>query len=99
MYAEQDGSNLQLPAKNGERIALYAAISPRASVTARRPPTWRPTVAVTSGERRGEIGFKTGEGHIEHLSARHDDDVESRWQLQSAKQLAGETLGPVPHHG
>ena len=96
MYSEQDGSNRQLPANSGDKTALYAAISPRTVVTATRPcGLW--LFAVTTGESACVIGLKAGKGRIEHFPARHDDNVESRWRFQSSEQLAGETLGPVPH--
>jgi hypothetical protein len=53
----------------------------------------------TSGEGGGVIGFKAGERRIEHFSPRHEDDIKSRWRLLFSEQLAGETLGPVPHDG
>lgn len=97
MYSEQDGSNRQQPVNSGERTALYAAISPRTIVTATRPSgLW--LFAVTTGEGACVIGLKAGKGRIEHFTSRHNDDVESRGRFQSSEQLAGETLGPVPHH-
>jgi len=53
--------------------------------------------ACTSGEGLCVIGLKAGEGRIEHFPARHDDDVEAGWRFQSSEQLAGQTLGSVPH--
>jgi hypothetical protein len=55
-------------------------------------------VTVTSGEGGGVIGFKAGEGRIEHFSARHDDHIQARRRFLLSEQLAGETLGPVPHN-
>jgi hypothetical protein len=54
-------------------------------------------VSVTSGEGGAVIGFKAGEGRIEHFPARHDDDIQARRRFLLSEQLAGETLGPVPH--
>jgi hypothetical protein len=55
-------------------------------------------VTVTSGEGGAVIGLKAGEGRIEHFSARHDDDIQARRRFLLSEQLAGETLGPVPHN-
>ena len=55
-------------------------------------------VTVTSGEGGVVIGLKAREGRIEHFSARHDDHIQARRRFLLSEQLAGETLGPVPHN-
>jgi hypothetical protein len=55
-------------------------------------------VTVTSGEGGVVIGLKGGEGRMEHFSARHEDDIQARRRFLLSEQLAGETLGAVPHN-
>ena len=73
---------------------LYAPTSPSTSAIAARSTGLR-ALPVATGEGGGVIGLKTGEGGIEHFSARHEDDVESGWRLLSPEQLAGKTFRPV----
>jgi hypothetical protein len=54
--------------------------------------------AVTSGESGAVIGLKTGEGRIEHFSARYEDHIQARGRFLLSKQFAGEALGPVSHY-
>ena len=98
MYSEQEGSNRHEPANNGDSRDLYAATSPSTRAAAARPARLR-LLTVTSGECGGVIGLKAGEGRIEHFPARHKDDIQPRRRFLFSEQLAGETLGPIPHHG
>lgn len=69
----------------------------------------RPTRAGTPGSRTAglvaaveecsEFGLESDIGRIEHLAARHDDDIEPTWWLVVAKQLPGQSFGPVSNHG
>ena len=54
---------------------------------------------IPSGKRGAEIGFKAGEGRIEHLSARHDNDIESCGRFVVTEQLAREPFCAVPDDG
>lgn len=56
-------------------------------------------LTVATGEGGGVIGLKTGEGRIEHFSARDEDDIDSGWRLLSPEQFAGKTFGPVSYNG
>ena len=51
---------------------------------------------VPSGKRGVEIGFKVGEWRIEHLSARHDNDIESCGRFVVSEQLTREPFCTVP---
>jgi hypothetical protein len=62
-------------------------------------PTRVRLLTVTSGKGGGVIGFKAGERRIEHFPAWHKDDIQPRRRFLFSEQLAGETLGPVPHYG
>jgi len=43
----------------------------------------------------GVIGFKAGEGGIEHFPARHDDDVEAGLDLMTPEDLAGQPFDTI----
>ena len=55
-----------------------------------------PTVSV---QDRVVVGFKSGEGGIEHFPARHDNDIESTGNLVTPEQLARQAFRAVPDHG
>ena len=98
MYSEQEGSKRHEPANSGESRDLYAATSPSTSAIAARPTSVR-LLTVTSGKGGGVIGLKAGERRIEHFPAWNEDDIQPRRRFLFSEQLAGETLGPVPHYG
>jgi hypothetical protein len=76
---------------------LYAATSASTKAIATRPARVR-LVTVAPGEGGAVIGLKAGKGRIEHFSARHEDDIQTRRRFLLTEQLTGETLGPVPHN-
>jgi len=59
--------------------------------------TWAAAFRDAAVEKGTKLGFKTGKGRIDELSARHHDDIERRSWLVLTEQLANATFGPVPH--
>lgn len=70
-----------------------------AVATAHRP---RPPGAgwlATALERGKVIGFKGGEGSIDHFPARHDDHIQAGVKLVPPEQFPGQPFGSVPDDG
>jgi hypothetical protein len=55
--------------------------------------------AVPSLESGVIVGFKAGEGSIEHFPARHDHDIKSGGHFVATEQLARQALGAVAFDG
>ncbi len=45
------------------------------------------------------VGFKGGEGSIEHFPARHDDDVVAGGNLVTSEEFPRQALGAIAFHG
>ena len=63
--------------------------------TPRRPSLASRSGPIPSAEEIAIVGFKAGEGGIEHFPARHEDDIESRSDLIPPEDLARQSLGAV----
>jgi len=63
--------------------------------TPRRPSLASRSGPIPSAEEIAVVGFKAGEGSIEHFPARHDDNIESRCDLIPPEDLSRQTLGAV----
>ena len=53
----------------------------------------------TSLESSEVIGFKGGEGSIDHFPARHDDDIQAGGNLVPPEQFPSQSFGSVPYDG
>lgn len=54
---------------------------------------------VSPVEKRSEFGLEGDIGRIEHLAARHDDDVDPPRWFVVAEQVPNQALGSVPDDG
>jgi hypothetical protein len=74
------------PVNRGDKSTLYALRSARrtAAIAAVNPRNGARTALLQGAT---EISFKDGEGSIEHFSARHNYDIQSRLHLESRSQL------------
>jgi hypothetical protein len=95
MYAEQEGSKRQLPAKNGDTNSLYTRSRPSAAVTPSDASCALGSGTIAPGKEVSVVGVKAGKRSIEHFPTGHDHDVDSPSDSIPPEHLAREALHAV----